>query len=59
MDGVETAAGGATGWVMQQVRAALGLVDNSLAPVLTPDQTNARQRRESDEEKERRAASER
>jgi hypothetical protein len=36
MDSVEAAAGGFTGWVMQNIRAGLGLIDGSLQPVVAP-----------------------
>jgi hypothetical protein len=59
MDSMETAAGSFTGWITQNIRAGLGLVDGSLQPVLAPDPAPAPKRpdAESDEEKERRARS--
>lgn len=58
MDSVELAAGGFTGWVMQHVRSALGLVDSSLAPVVAP-RTDERERPDPNDEKEGRAAPQR
>ena len=37
MDSVEAAAGGFTGWIVQNVRAGLGLIDGSLQPVVAPE----------------------
>jgi len=56
LDSVETAAGSFSGWIVQNVRAGLGLVDGSLQPVAAPDPTNDPERRAREEE-ERRARS--
>ena len=56
MDSVEAAAGSFGGWIVQNIRAGLGLVDGSLQPVVTPDATNDAERRAREEE-ERRARS--
>jgi hypothetical protein len=58
MDNVELAAGSFSGWIVQNVRAGLGLIDGSLQPVVAPDPATARERRdaESYEERERRAS---
>jgi hypothetical protein len=45
MDDVEMAAGNFGGWVMQQARAALGMVDSTL-PVVDANQADQRSERE-------------
>jgi len=58
MDDVESAADNFGGWVTQQTRAALGMVDSTL-PVVDAEQGSERERRESEEEARQRAASQR
>ena len=58
MDQVELAAGNFGGWVTQQTRAALGMVDSTV-PVVDAEQGNGRERRESDDEARQRNASQR
>lgn len=55
MDSMEAAAGSFSGWIVQSVRAGLGLVDGSLQPVVAPDSPADRERRERESEEERRA----
>ena len=55
LDGVELAAGSFSGWIVQNIRAGLGLVDAGLQPVVAPDPAPDPEPRdpESDEEKRR------
>jgi len=55
MDGVEVAAGSFSGWIMQSIRAGLGLVDGTLQPVVAPDQSTPAERKDPESEDERRA----
>jgi hypothetical protein len=57
MDSVEAAAGGFSGWIVQNIRAGLGLVDASLQPVVNPDPVTPPKPREPETEEERRARS--
>lgn len=57
MDGVDVAAGSFTEWIMQNIRAGLGLIDGSLHPVDAPKQETPAQRRERAAEEQRRARS--
>jgi hypothetical protein len=54
MDNVDMAADGFGNWTMQHLRAALGLVDNSLAPVLAPKPPNESKPLDPNEERQRR-----
>ena len=56
MDGIEGAAGSFSGWIVQNIRAGLGLVDGSLRPATTPEPETLQERRDR-EEKERRVRS--
>ena len=57
MDNVDTAVDGFSGWVVQNVRAGLGMVDGSLQPVAAPDAARAAKRRDLEEaDQQRRAA---
>ena len=58
MDDVEMAAGNFGGWVMQQARAALGMVDSTL-PVVNADQRSERERPDSEDGTQQRGASQR
>jgi len=58
MDDVEMAAGNFGGWVMQQARAALGMVDSTL-PVVNADQRPERERPDSEDGTQQRGASQR
>jgi hypothetical protein len=55
MDGVEVAAGSFSGWIMQNIRAGLGLVDKTLQPVVAPDPPTPAERKDPESEDERRA----
>jgi hypothetical protein len=55
MDGVEVAAGSFTGWIMQNIRSALGLVDAGLQPVVAPAPPTPAGRRDEKSEEEQRA----
>jgi hypothetical protein len=55
MDGVEDAAGSFSGWVMQHIRAGLGLVDGTLQPVVAPAPPTPGERKDPESEEERRA----
>ena len=57
MDGVDVAAGSFTGWIMQNIRAGLGLIDGSLQPVVVPKQETPAERREREAKEQRRARS--
>jgi len=58
MDGIEGAAGSFSGWIVQNIRAGLGLVDGSLQPqpATIPKPETSEERRDR-EEKERRVRS--
>jgi len=56
VDSIELAAGSFSGWMVQKVRAGLGLVDGSLEPVPAPKPEASPEQRER-EEAERRARS--
>ena len=58
VDSIELAAGSFSGWMVQKVRAGLGLVDGSLQPqpATTPEPETLQERRDR-EEKERRVRS--
>jgi hypothetical protein len=55
MDGVEVAAGSFSGWIMQNIRAGLGLVDRTLQPVVAPAPSTPAERKDPETEEERRA----
>jgi hypothetical protein len=57
MDGVELAAGSFTGWIAQNIRSGLGLIDGSLQPVVAPAQETPEERRQREAEQEQRARS--
>jgi hypothetical protein len=54
MDSVEVAAGGVSGWLVQNIRAGLGFVDGTLQPTVAPEPETPEQRREREAEEQRR-----
>jgi len=57
MDSMELAAGSFSGWIVQSLRAGLGLVDGSLQPVAETKPAPPPERRDAETEEERRARS--
>jgi len=59
VDSIELAAGSFSGWMVQQVRAGLGLVDGSLQPqpATIPEPATSQERRDREEEERRRVRS--
>jgi hypothetical protein len=49
MDGVEVAAGGFTEWIVQNIRSGWALIGGSLQPVVAPETTDERRKREAEE----------
>jgi hypothetical protein len=58
MDRVESTADGFVGWVVGEVRGALGIIDSSVSPVLTPaeseEERRERERNENEQQRTRR-----